>query len=321
MSDLRPPFDSAHPDEALAGLVDGTLTPAERAELQAHLDGCERCRAELALAESAAQALRSLPELDAPWGLGREAIAEAGKGAARPDRSRRFAMVAGIAAALILVVGLSVAVLRSPNGGGNANSAGAVNTTGATSGPVPAGKIFAPRAPVIVKSTKNFSAEDVAGLATDYSARAARSSSPRATSPEFASAAPTSGAATSGPFTSGITGGGTTAGTTGTAGGGTSAPAGSSGPETSGAVGLSGTSAQHDLAAQLGPVACVDRAAGYARSTLPVRVIDARYEEKPALIGIFLQGAGANQQVDLVVVWVASKECNVLSYASHRVTP
>ena len=47
----------------------------------------------------------------------------------------------------------------------------------------------------------------------------------------------------------------------------------------------------------------------------------ARYEEKPALIGIFLHGPGANQPADLVVVWVASKECAVLTYASHRITP
>jgi hypothetical protein len=52
-----------------------------------------------------------------------------------------------------------------------------------------------------------------------------------------------------------------------------------------------------------------------------VRVIDARFEEKPALIGIFLQGPGAGQPADLVVVWVASHDCQVLSYASHRVAP
>jgi hypothetical protein len=53
----------------------------------------------------------------------------------------------------------------------------------------------------------------------------------------------------------------------------------------------------------------------------PVQVIDARYEEKPALIGIFLRGPGADQPADLVVVWVASHQCELITYASHRVKP
>jgi hypothetical protein len=283
MSDLHRPDDSAHPDEALAGFVDGTLTAAERADVQAHLDGCERCRAQVAQAQVAAEALRSLPELDAPWGLGKAAIEEARKQAGRtsnPDRSRRVAWVAGIAAAVVLVAGLSVALLRAPSGGGAASQGPA--TTGATSGaqPVAGGseaRSFATSNSFLQRSAFNFNATDVSRLAQDAAHADRTKLAP------VASTAPVSGPGTSGAATS--------------------APPPTGGVKTN--------------AESIGPVACLDTAAEYTPETRPIHVIDARYEEKPALIGIFLQGSNPTRRADLVVVWVASKDtCQVLSYAS-----
>jgi hypothetical protein len=82
------------------------------------------------------------------------------------------------------------------------------------------------------------------------------------------------------------------------------------------------TSGRTVNANEVGPVACLDTAAEYASVIRPIHIIDARYEEKPALIGIFLQGSSPTRGADLVVVWVASKDdCQVLSYASSSVSP
>jgi putative zinc finger protein len=304
MTDLRRPSDSDHPDDLLAGSVDGTLTDVERAELQAHLHGCEQCRSELLLAESAARALAGLPELDAPWGLGREAIEESRKGSAR-SHPRRWAAIAGAAAAAVLIVGLGVAVLRGPQNG--AQPAAAPATSGATSSSEKgndsggAAGISAPtiQSGLIERRNRNYASRDVEDLASAWARRAkTRTAQP----PQEATTAPTT-AATSGPSFSG---------------------AATSAPTT--AAGTSGTPAPTPSAAPLADlndpdsiVSCIDTAAGMDDATRPIRVIVARFEEKPALIGIFLNGPGAGQPADLVVVWVSSRTCELLHYASHRI--
>jgi Putative zinc-finger len=300
MSDLQRPSDSAHPDEALAGLVDGTLSAAERVNLQAHLDGCERCRSEVGLAESAARALRSLPELDAPWGLGRPAIEESRKRNPAP-RFRRISAVAGVAAAAILVAGLSIAVLRGPQG-----HSGALRPTTSSAPVAPdssgAGSSNAKiAAPPIVRTTQNYSSNDIAKLATD-SAKGAAGPSIN-TGPAPSTSPVPSMESTSAPAGSPVSSG----------------PSGGTSPKSSFFVSPSSRTASSFDAA--GAVSCIDAAAGLDRSALPVRVIEARFEEKPALIGIFLNGPGAGQPANLVVVWVSSTDCEFLSYASHRITP
>jgi hypothetical protein len=71
MSDPRNP-PVRHPDELLAGYVDGSATPDERAVVDQHLALCPTCREEVQLAADARAALISLPELGAPG------LAEAG---------------------------------------------------------------------------------------------------------------------------------------------------------------------------------------------------------------------------------------------------
>jgi hypothetical protein len=283
MSDDQRSSAPTHPDELLAGLVDGTLTGPERAEVQAHLDGCERCRTDVARAESARRALRGLPEADAPWGLGRAAIEESRRGR-REHRLRRLAPVAGVAAAAVLLVGLAFAVLRGPQGGGNAAS----QALGGTNGSAPAATpVQGESAHLIQRVSRNYDSAAIDHLAASYSSSqrfAPTISRPASPAPSEAPAG-SSFAASSGPSTA---------------------------PQPAVRVPLSNEDAV---------VSCIDSAAGLGGRTRPVRVIEARFEEKPALIGIYLSGPGADQPADLLVVWVASRQCQLLHYASHRITP
>jgi hypothetical protein len=284
MSDREHSSASTHPDELLAGLVDGTLTPAERAEVQSHLDGCERCRADIRKAESARRALGALPEVEPLWGVGRAAVEEAGK-SRREHRFRRFAPAAGVAAAALLLVGLGFAVLRGPMGGGGGSNAAQAPALGGSSAPA-APQARGASAPLIQRANENFDAKAIESLAASYSA-----------SKDFGRVAvqpapvPTPSAAEDGP--------------------GVESATPSLAPQTR-PVRLSDEDAV---------VACVNSAAGLDRSVRPARVIVARFDEKPALIGIYLSGPGADQPADLLVVWVASRECQFLHYASHRITP
>jgi anti-sigma factor RsiW len=128
-----------HPDELLAGYVDGSAMPEDRRTVEAHLAACSKCREEVALASTARTALTSLPELDGP-GLAAETIAglaregEAGpddlaqRRRARQDRQLRrwkssWAALAGVAA--VLAVLAVVPILLSRGGGSQSTTAGA----------------------------------------------------------------------------------------------------------------------------------------------------------------------------------------------------
>jgi hypothetical protein len=89
-----------HPEELLAGYVEGSLDSDERALVDAHLASCDRCREEVALAEGARAALAGLPELEAPPGIPL-AVRRARRGI--PPKVWRYAGTA--AAAAILAAG------------------------------------------------------------------------------------------------------------------------------------------------------------------------------------------------------------------------
>lgn len=91
-----------HPEAELAEYVEGALDPEERARVEAHLSGCERCAREVDLARAARASLTGLPQLDAPTGLGLEVRRSA---RARPVTSRAWRIVAPAAAAAVLVAG------------------------------------------------------------------------------------------------------------------------------------------------------------------------------------------------------------------------
>jgi anti-sigma factor RsiW len=75
-----------HPYEQLADLVDGSLDEDALAGVQAHLDSCEACRADVALATAGRAAARSLPAEPAPADLPERVLREAGAVAAAPPR-------------------------------------------------------------------------------------------------------------------------------------------------------------------------------------------------------------------------------------------
>jgi hypothetical protein len=122
---------SEHPTDAHRALREqlgvhalGHGTPEERAAVQAHLDGCAACRAELAALAPVARRLgdadpERLDELPAPpSGLGdavlaRIAEAEAGSAAHRARRGRSLAL-AGVAAAGVAAAGFGAGWLVRP---------------------------------------------------------------------------------------------------------------------------------------------------------------------------------------------------------------
>lgn len=97
-----------HPDELLAEYGDDALGPEDRARVEAHVSGCARCTEELSLAGEARTALGTLPVLEAPDGIGFAARSEARRGSPRP---RLLKAVAGIAAAAVLIGGVTFAAL------------------------------------------------------------------------------------------------------------------------------------------------------------------------------------------------------------------
>jgi len=141
MSD--PPHSTAdHPEELLAGYVDGSATLQERGVVEAHLASCRLCREEADLAATARTALASVPELDPPGLAGRgiaglrgrlltavpQTIEEPTPAAPREQprtipRGRRSAWVPALAAAVIVVIAGLISVPILLRGGSGVTSA------------------------------------------------------------------------------------------------------------------------------------------------------------------------------------------------------
>ena len=67
---------------------------------------------------------------------------------------------------------------------------------------------------------------------------------------------------------------------------------------------------------------CVDRSGVRGPNDVLIRLIEARFEDTPAFIGVFSEGPGAGQAPDHVVVFVVAKDdCRILSTASQRIPP
>lgn len=134
-------------------LVDGTIGPIRRAELQQHLDSCDACRAlfaDLQFVRDSAASLEPLAPPDGVWlqvaGRLRQEGRVAPLPAALPASTRRYAVLA-IAAALILTIGASIMVLlrSEPDPAPNAAATTAGNATAgnATAGNATAGNAAA----------------------------------------------------------------------------------------------------------------------------------------------------------------------------------
>jgi len=92
-----------HPDELLAEYVEGALAPQDRAQVEAHLEVCAACRAEVADATEARASLRALPEVQEPPGVTLAVLREARERRAAP----RWASPLRVAAAVILIAGMA----------------------------------------------------------------------------------------------------------------------------------------------------------------------------------------------------------------------
>ena len=185
MSDRNSPSPGAparHPEEALAGFVDGTLSEDERRLVEAHLRTCSACRAEVDLAKASLEATGALPEADAP-GLDPEAIVHTARTVVplksrstatgeRQRPARWLGVVGGLAAAAIAGVFL-VGLFRGQGGGGSATTAaqapGVESTarppTGGSFAPLPSPGAVQPRTQTAVVADENFSRASVAELA------------------------------------------------------------------------------------------------------------------------------------------------------------
>jgi hypothetical protein len=104
---------------AIHELVDGTLGPIRRAELELHLESCHGCRGLAADLREIARAARSLDALEPPEQVWKSISGRlrAGRAVAAPSgalgRHRSVALLA-IAATLVLAVGASLFMLRGP---------------------------------------------------------------------------------------------------------------------------------------------------------------------------------------------------------------
>jgi anti-sigma factor RsiW len=102
---------------AIQELVDGTLGPIRRAELELHLESCDACRAlaeDLQTIAAAAQSLEPLTPPDRTWQqISSRLRAEGRAGSTGPGLVRRQSVaILALAAALVFIVGASLYVLR-----------------------------------------------------------------------------------------------------------------------------------------------------------------------------------------------------------------
>ena len=262
-----------HPEDLLSDYVDGTLGEAQRAVVDAHLQGCAWCREEISLARGAVTALGSLEEVPVPFGVTGPVLAEAGR---RFERRRKVAWErlqwsAGLAAAaaLILVVVLYFggdeqrpAIVAAPDSTGATAEGGAEAVADAS-------RFAAGFEGLERQRGVNYDEGGIRAVARDT-----------ATALKDEQAAP-----------------------------GTEAPV----PTTEAAL---------TFAAPGRAISCLARSGAPVRDerdTL-LRLIEAEFDGTPAYIATFLEGPGANQPPDKILIWVAAVGgCSFLSGASQPI--
>ncbi len=256
-----------HPEELLAGYVDGSLSANERAVVDTHLAECARCRREVTLAASARSALASLAEVPAPSGVGARALQEAGpalpsRQSGGPPRWYRIAGAAGAAAAALLVITLTLPHI----GRGSSSTADAGSAEKVAAGSAPATSLSAG---VIEIQHVNYDDASLSALSASYAGDAAALNTP---TPD------------------------TTA------------------PDTTASTAVATGTPEQTAKALACAVKSAPRETGQ-----PARLISARFQGTPAYIAVFLEGPGADQPPDSVVVWVfAARDCAILSSSYAR---
>ena len=279
---------SDHPEELLAGYVEGTLDSDERALVEAHLSTCDPCREEVALADEARTALGALPELEAPAGIPL-AVRRARRGI--PPKAWRY--VGTAAAAVVLLAGTIFGLSQIDSGSEErAETAGEATqesrapeepladedtsgTSGAEGGAVAAtGEESSlkfggpPPLPTYSESQRNYEAKDLASLARqlrDDALDALDAGAQRSAKSFFESFDP---AAFTVPVRQAIR--------------------------------------------------CVLTEVPPEQLVVPFRIEGASFEGQPAYIAAFLQGPTPEDPYDRLVIWVVDREsCSLQSLASQ----
>ena len=289
-----------HPEDQLAGYVDGSLTPAERAAVDPHLATCEVCREEVALASAASRLLRTLPRsVVTPAAVGRDATDEAARPpgtavhpssddwssqappAAAPDHPRwyRWAGAAAGAAAVILALAVAVPALN----GGDDGSSGTLAAEDASGG---AASMTEAAAPAIERIAGNLGPTDLPALA------------------EPVKDAVQGGAISAAPPTA-------------------EAEAGDQGAEGPGDSTLSEPTSSPADDRRTTAASCL-RSAFPAVTGPPLRLVELRYQKTPAYGGVFFVPGGTETEFgtfefDVLEVVVASRvDCTLLSASPVR---
>jgi hypothetical protein len=68
-----------------------------------------------------------------------------------------------------------------------------------------------------------------------------------------------------------------------------------------------------------GAAACLANPGGLTAQDRLVRLIQARFQGRPAYVGVYLESPSAGQPADRVVIWVVARpDCSILSFSSKR---
>ena len=186
-----------HPEELLAGYVDGTLSAKDQAAVDTHVAECPRCSREVMLAADARSALRSLAEVPAPPGIASKALEEAGAvrrsaGGGTPRWYRVGGIVAAAAAGL-LVLTLVLPHIGQSEGSGSDASQGKEASSARDAG----SQAAALAAPAVIEIRHvNYDNASLTGLTASYQSDASGggasgAQAPAPVAPEFGSQAQT----------------------------------------------------------------------------------------------------------------------------------
>lgn len=103
-------------NDAIQELVEGTLGPVRRAELQTHLDTCDTCRALAADLQKIRDAGAALPPLRPPdrvWERVAGQLRQEGRMSAAPAARTSYTALLAIAATLVIAVGGGLFILQN----------------------------------------------------------------------------------------------------------------------------------------------------------------------------------------------------------------
>lgn len=278
-----------HPDDLLADYIDGTLDEPRRADVDAHLLGCARCREEVRLAGAAKASLAELEDVPVPFGVTGPVVVEAGKDFERRGRAwDRFRWAAGLAAAAALVL----VVVLNLGRGDERNAARPAAASAATGAAAEAGGGGGAAAPVPFNGLER--QQDVSYDEAGIQAVAVHASEAIVAAEEAQEKA------------GGSAGGG--AGETNQESAALSAP----------------DAATQRFGSAASSKRCIQQSGLPTDSPRDhlIRMIEAKFEGTPAYIAVFAEGPGAAQPADHVVVWVvSSQDCSrILTTASQRIS-